>query len=118
MLKMSLRVEGKPLGGGGLAVDQAVSAFLRDAGTAMVREVRSVLGTAEIYTLSERYSAQKVAGRTRPKMRRVAGKASDQPLILTGEMYRGVKATVEGRQVVVQVEDGVAMHGGFDIAEY
>lgn len=120
MLKMTLRTTGKPLGGGANAVENAVEAFLDKAGDTMVEAVKRGLGQADLYELSDGYRERKLAGKTKPAMRRVAGKANDQPLILSGDMYEGVVKRRDGATgEVVEVASGAGVsESGFDYAEY
>lgn len=86
----------------------------------LVEAIKHELGSADIYTLSPRYSRLKMEGKTRPRMNVFPGKAPDQPLILTGEMYNAVSSWREGFFTAHIGVDEYAGYGkdGFDYAQY
>jgi len=95
---------------------EILSEFARRGGEAVQEGVRSVLGTEEAYTLSPEYSKRKPSLK---RFKRYAGKAFDQPEILSGDMYDHIEVRQEGSSVFVGVAEG---HGvsekGFDYASH
>lgn len=109
----------------GLAIDsgwaaRAIERFEREGQGLLVEAVQGILGTPDIYTLTPRYRARKLAGRTRPLMRPFPGKAPDQPLILTGTgIYLALHARAETESIVIYVDPSQStMPRGFDVAAY
>lgn len=92
--------------------------FQREAGELIVEAIRKQLGQDSTYQLTEVYSERKVAGKTKPRMKRYAGMSADEPLVLSGAMYDGVSAEIEGNTLVVSVRDGAGVSkSGFDYAQ-
>jgi len=100
------------------AWNRVLKRFQKEAGELVVSGVKSVLGTTKVYQLNPDYARRKEEGLTRPRMKPYPGKDYGQPLILTGEMYEGVEAHLEGDDVVISVNEsaGVAEDGS-DYAE-
>ncbi len=72
-------------------VANAKGTLLLSVAKQSVFNIKALMGTSDAYILSYAYTELKLAGKTTPKMRRYAGKAYNQPLILSGEMYRNIR---------------------------
>lgn len=115
LLKMTLTPSAlAPMPGAGLKA-RVLKAFAANAGAMIVASVRNQLGQDALYTLSPDYAARKpsLAG-----FRRQAGKSSDQPIILTGDIWDHIIWTATGDGLTVQVSDSAGMDDGFDVAEH
>lgn len=90
--------------------------FQNEAGTMILDAVRSLLGTSAIYTLTPEYSSRKSKMKG---FRREGGKASDQPLIFSGEgIFDALTVIPNSTGFVVQVDDSQGMRGSYDYAEH
>jgi len=91
-----------------------VNMFAERVGKELVHDIQMLLGTDEIYTLSEEYAAEK------PHMKGfVRYKGGDQPLIFSGNMFEGVEWKLDGNTLTVGVRDdaGISESTGEDYAE-
>lgn len=90
--------------------------FQKEAGKLLVDKVRDLLGHDDLYTLTPAYAERK---RRNPRLRRVAGKDPDQPLILTREgIYDAVEMRIDGQTVVISVNEAKGLsERGYDYAE-
>lgn len=76
-------------------VPVVLEAFEAEAGPVAVEGVHNVLGTDALgLTLTEPYRERKIAGKVKD-LKRYAGKAEDQPGILTGSVYEGINHQIE-----------------------
>src|ERR1019366_3751199 len=82
--------------------DTIEAEFYDAAGALIVEKIKSVLGTQGLYNLSKSYALMKP---TLPGYRRIPGKAADQPLILTGEMYDALQVRIDSGTLIVEVDD-------------
>jgi hypothetical protein len=87
------------------------------AGPILIEAIREILGHDAIYQLSYKYSLIKP---NLAKFRRVSGKDSDQPLILSGEhIYDALEFHATSDGFLVQIPDSKSHSDtGFPIAEY
>ena len=84
------------------SVERAViKRFTAEASPLILASIRSVLGTTEIYELSPTYAARKP---TMKGFRRIAGKASTQPLIFSGDMYDALVVVPGNNNFYVEID--------------
>lgn len=113
MILLSLKVP--PLVGTKSDWKRILPRFQREAGNLVVQAIQDVLGSSDIYELKPSYSAKKIAGKV-ARLKRISGKAADQPLILTGEMYNALQWRKVGDVLIIEIADGKAIHGDTDYA--
>jgi hypothetical protein len=92
-----------------------MSAFARNAGAMIVASVRNQLGSSSLYQLKPDYAARK------PMLkgyRRQAGKSTDQPIILTGDIFDHVVWEATGDGLIVHVAESAGMDDRFDVSEH
>lgn len=95
-----------------------LSHYREKAGPLVVESIREVLGNeAELgYDISDEYAIRKERD---PRLRRIAGKSVNQPLILAGEIYEGLEVVELDDGFAVQVREGAGVSPqGFDYADY
>jgi hypothetical protein len=115
VIKLSVQVSALPIALGTGVVKRVRERFQAEAGTLILDAIRAHLGSSSLYTLSPEYSKAKPKSK---KFRRFPGKASDQPIILSGQgIYNALTVIPAGDGFVVQVEDSEGMNKGFDYAE-
>jgi hypothetical protein len=114
-LKLKLTLPGVPVVAGAGLTQRIRERFQTEAGTLVLDAVRHILGQNYLYHLSPEYARRKP---TLKKFRRFPGKSSDQPLILSGEMFNALTVVPDGNGFRVEVQEGEAMSGGFDYAEH
>ena len=116
MLKITVKVPKAGMLEGDIAT-RVMRRFAVEAGPAIVNHIRTIIGTDEMgLILSANYAKRKPR---MPEFRRYPGKSTDQPGILSGDMYENIDwELVEGDVIRVQVdaEHGLSP-GGFDYAE-
>lgn len=96
-------------------VERIRQAFARNAGAMIVAAIRSHLGTDALYQLTPAYAARKPSLKG---FRRQSGKSSDQPIILTGDIFDHVVWEARGDGLIVHVADSAGMDAVFDVAEH
>lgn len=108
-MQLSITIPDIPDGAFSLLLEK----FSERVGSDLVHEIQMLLGTDEIYTLSEWYAAEK------PHMEGfVRYKGGDQPLIFSGEMFEGVQWSRDGSVLTIGVADGAGISDdGEDYAE-
>lgn len=116
MIQLRVTLPALPVASGNV-VGRIRTRFQHEAGTLILDAIRSLLGMSSIYTLSAEYSRKK---QKLSKFRRVGGKASDQPLILSAAgIYDALTIIPEGDGFIVQVDDSKGTSDkGFDFAEH
>jgi len=117
MISLKIAIPAVPFNIGPSIVSRVRARFMQEAGALIVDSVRSILGQSSIYSLSPEYAARK------PRMkgfRRVAGKAADQPLILSGAgIYDNIDVVADGDGFIVHVDDKAGTSPeGFDYAQH
>ncbi len=124
MIEIEIRNEGLKKRGSTQRWRAVIKDFREEAGALLVAAVQRELGQSTLYTLSGEWSDRKTMGKTIPQMVRKTGKASDQPLILSGEgIFEALKidelavgSTSFYFHVLVDQDKGTDR--GFDYAEY
>lgn len=95
-----------------------LEALLDPVGKVIQKAIEDMLGTEEVYTLSRKYREEKLALRTDPPMKRITGKAEDQPGILSAQMFENITFWLDGDtiNIGVDVKKGFT-DKGFDYAD-
>lgn len=98
-------------------INAAKEKFRKDAGDLIVHTLQEILGNeSELgFALKPEYAARKQKDK---RLRRVAGKSEDQPLILSREgIYDALEVVADGDGVIVQVKPGAGVDEGYDYAQ-
>lgn len=115
MIRLNVTLSVPPAASGSV-IGRIRKRFMYEAGGIILDAIRSLLGTNTLYTLSRDYAARKQRS---GKLRRIAGKSADQPLILTATMFDNLTVIPDGDGFIVMVQDGQAVSDkGFDYAEH
>lgn len=108
-----------PEGSASARINAAKDKFRKDAGDMIVSTLQEILGNeSELgFTLQPGYSERKQKDK---RLRRVVGKSSDQPLILSREgIYDALEVVEDGDGFIVQIKEGLGVSdNGFDYAMY
>lgn len=108
-----------PEGSANGRLNAAMTMFRKDAGELIVKTIQDFLGdeTALGFSLKPGYAERKQKDK---RLRRVAGKSTDQPLILSREgIYDALEVVETDRGFIVQIQEGMGVSDkGFDYAAY
>lgn len=115
MIQLKITPPAIPFNLGTSIVARVRARFMQEAGTLLLDAIRAHLGQDSIYTLSPEYAQRKPK---LAKFRRMPGKSSTQPLILSAEMFNALTVIPDGDGFRVQLEDGQAIDNGFDYGEF